>query len=276
MIRDVATGLTYINEDGSSRHVENYYVLLGVEADASRETIQAVWKKLIRAERIDVNKPLLNQAKQTLLNEREKYDDSLTKRDMDEILPGLFLGALSAAANVNALQKQSVDALLSVGKGFQLEPPPDFRHHVISVDDDEDEDLLQFMQEAIDFIDDCFHKERKVLVHCFAGVSRSATMVIAYIMQKSAKGEGLQESALEHAFKHVKSRRSCVNPNPGFLRQLIAFEKNDFEVPSDSYRSQLVENSDPSSLNLDWDEKEASISRARRVEEEGDQQESRS
>jgi dual specificity MAP kinase phosphatase len=56
----------------------------------------------------------------------------------------------------------------------------------------------------------------KVLIHCYAGVSRSATITIAYLMQEL----GMPYS---EAMKYVKSKRYFINPNDGFRRQLLAF-----------------------------------------------------
>jgi hypothetical protein len=64
-----------------------------------------------------------------------------------------------------------------------------------------------------------FKRERgNVLVHCYAGVSRSASIVIAYLMHK-------HKISLLDAMKLVKSKRSCISPNVGFLLQLKDFEK---------------------------------------------------
>lgn len=56
-----------------------------------------------------------------------------------------------------------------------------------------------------------------MFVHCYAGVSRSATVVLAYLM----KEQGLTLSA---AFKFVKARRFIL-PNDGFKAQLRKFEE---------------------------------------------------
>jgi dual specificity phosphatase 12 len=53
------------------------------------------------------------------------------------------------------------------------------------------------------------NKGGKVLVHCFAGVSRSATIIIAYMMQEHGMN-------YHSAFKFVKSKRPFINPNEGF------------------------------------------------------------
>ena len=56
-----------------------------------------------------------------------------------------------------------------------------------------------------------------VLVNCMAGISRSATIVIAYLMTK-------QNLTFQEAFNFVKSKRSIINPNESFITQLIEYD----------------------------------------------------
>lgn len=58
----------------------------------------------------------------------------------------------------------------------------------------------------------------RVLLHCKAGISRSATICLAYLM--FTKGYSLEE-----AYQYVHSRRSVISPNLNFMRQLDEFEK---------------------------------------------------
>ncbi|CAG0890461.1 unnamed protein product [Cyprideis torosa] len=69
-----------------------------------------------------------------------------------------------------------------------------------------------------DKINDVRRKGGTSLVHCIAGVSRSASLCIAYLM----KHEGM---SLKNAYYHVKGRRPVIRPNNGFFRQLIEYEK---------------------------------------------------
>ena len=57
------------------------------------------------------------------------------------------------------------------------------------------------------------------LIHCRNGMSRSATVAIAYLMK-------YQGMSLIQAFKFVRDHRPCVSPNPGFMRQLVDFERS--------------------------------------------------
>jgi len=71
---------------------------------------------------------------------------------------------------------------------------------------------------AFDFIETAKKFGERVFVHCMLGRSRSAALVIAYLMRE-------QKKTLREAFDHVRSRRTIVKPNSGFMRQLIAYEQ---------------------------------------------------
>ncbi|XP_041026480.1 dual specificity protein phosphatase 12-like isoform X1 [Juglans microcarpa x Juglans regia] len=92
----------------------------------------------------------------------------------------------------------------------------------VPVRDMESEDLLDHLDVCFDFIDQS-RQEGSVLVHCFAGVSRSAAIIMAYIMRTEHLS---QEAAL------VSLRQSCefVCPNDGFLDQLKMYEEMGFKV----------------------------------------------
>ncbi|KAG8227633.1 hypothetical protein J437_LFUL008710 [Ladona fulva] len=59
------------------------------------------------------------------------------------------------------------------------------------------------------------------LVHCVAGVSRSAALCLAYLMK-------YERMSLRKAFVHLRSKRPSVRPNTGFFQQLIAYERRLF------------------------------------------------
>lgn len=79
-------------------------------------------------------------------------------------------------------------------------------------------DLLPHVEAANAFIAGARACGGAVLVHCYAGQSRSAALVIAYLMQ--AQGLGLME-----AWALTRAARPCAQPNSGFLRQLALYGK---------------------------------------------------
>ncbi len=62
---------------------------------------------------------------------------------------------------------------------------------------------------ATKFINDAIKSDGKVYVHCMAGISRSPTIVIAYLMK-------YEKMNLDDAYNFVKSRR-WIGPNTGFV-----------------------------------------------------------
>ena len=79
--------------------------------------------------------------------------------------------------------------------------------------------LAAHFNAAFRFINAAINDSGIVFVHCFAGASRSATIVIAYLMKE--RGMSLRE-----AYRFVKSKRCFINPNEGFVKQLQRFEKS--------------------------------------------------
>lgn len=57
-----------------------------------------------------------------------------------------------------------------------------------------------------------------MLVHCYAGVSRSSSFVIAYVMNK-------YNMKYDDAKEKVKKHRACIHPGDGFVRQLQFYGK---------------------------------------------------
>uniref|UniRef100_A0A1I8F2R3 Protein-tyrosine-phosphatase n=1 Tax=Macrostomum lignano TaxID=282301 RepID=A0A1I8F2R3_9PLAT len=87
----------------------------------------------------------------------------------------------------------------------------------ISVDDNPQADIGQHFDAVADRINSEALNGRRVLVYCKAGVSRSATLVLAYLV----KHAGL---SLREAHSVCKRRRPFIRPNAGFWRQLCTFE----------------------------------------------------
>ena len=76
--------------------------------------------------------------------------------------------------------------------------------------------IFQGFERAIHFIKDSISSGGRVLVHCNAGISRAASVCIAYLIK--TKGMTVNDS-----FTYLRSKRPAVCPNPGFLVQLETF-----------------------------------------------------
>ena len=68
------------------------------------------------------------------------------------------------------------------------------------------------------YIDDCIRSGKNILIHCMAGVSRSASVLINYLMKK-------YDMEYDDAYKYLISKRSIVMPNESFKNQLKSIKK---------------------------------------------------
>jgi len=78
--------------------------------------------------------------------------------------------------------------------------------------------LLADLDQTVQFITHRLALDENVLVHCNQGASRSATIVVAYLMKA-------QHLPLEEAINHVKHCRPCVDVS-NFIKLLEVYEQN--------------------------------------------------
>uniref|UniRef100_A0A2K6SCH6 Dual specificity protein phosphatase n=1 Tax=Saimiri boliviensis boliviensis TaxID=39432 RepID=A0A2K6SCH6_SAIBB len=134
-----------------------------------------------------------------------------------EILPYLFLGSCSHSSDLQGLQACGITAVLNVSASCPNHFEGLFRYKSIPVEDNHMVEISAWFQEAIGFIDWVKNSGGRVLVHCQAGISRSATICLAYLMQS-------RRVRLDEAFDFVKQRRGVISPNFSFMGQLLQFE----------------------------------------------------
>lgn len=77
--------------------------------------------------------------------------------------------------------------------------------------------LINLFDETTSWIHNNLNSGRKVLVHCAAGVSRSASFTIAYLMK-------YKKMDFKESYEFVKQKRKIIRPNSGFIDQLKEYE----------------------------------------------------
>ncbi|XP_022826135.1 dual specificity protein phosphatase MPK-4-like [Spodoptera litura] len=151
---------------------------------------------------------------------------------VDLIDERLYLGNLACARDYKYLEQLQVTHILTI----DVVPLPrsilgraNLVFHYIKMADVPKEDLISHLPETNNFIKQAIADGGTVLVHCHFGVSRSAAVVIGYIMEKY----GL---CYEDAFSLVKSKRRFVGPNVGFVAQLKLFGHMGYTINRDDPR----------------------------------------
>lgn len=151
--------------------------------------------------------------------------DDMRTSEPSNIEARLLLGNAASAANLSVLRRHRVthvvNATANLPNHFEsMEGAGAPSYLRVPVDDSLEADLLKHLDAAVAWIADALSDPfatGKVLVHCQQGVSRSATLVIAFLMRE----RGL---SLEAARARVHERR-WTRPNEAFLSQLKKYER---------------------------------------------------
>jgi len=134
----------------------------------------------------------------------------------DEVHPGIWIGSYAAVLDEN-LEEYSIDVVVNMAIECDYKISPQLSMCVqqvkIGIDDGRLSNCGVF-EKAADVIRDARAEGKNVLVHCAAGVSRSGTAVMAYLMLH-------QDMGWADALEYLREGRPCVNPHPLLVRSLI-------------------------------------------------------
>ncbi|KAJ9150981.1 Phosphatases II [Coniochaeta hoffmannii] len=161
---------------------------------------------------------------------------------ISEIEPGLFIGDFASSSEVSTLEDNNITAIVSLAnnesevwsRAANRELVPEDSHMFVCCADSPTQDILARLGDICDFIDKhSAGQDSNVLVHCTAGKSRSATIVVAYLMRKHGEG-------LDAVLKRVKDKRR-IAPSGNFIDQLEIWEKVGYDVWEDPERTRPKE-----------------------------------
>ncbi|KAK6998110.1 dual specificity protein phosphatase 10 [Biomphalaria glabrata] len=137
-----------------------------------------------------------------------------------QVLPFLYLGNERDAKDLSRLRSLNIGYVLNVTSHVpQYYDEQGIKYKRIPASDSAQQNLKQYFEEAIEYIDDARQNNARVLIHCHAGVSRSATITIAYLLKHT-------RMAMADAYKFVKGKRPIISPNFNFMGQLLEFEQD--------------------------------------------------
>lgn len=144
-----------------------------------------------------------------------------------EILPRLYLGDIHIATNKDEIKRLGITDMITVEiKSLsQGDLAPTIKRYLhLHVMDHPKHDIISHFSKSYEFIETALRtSSNKVYVHCVAGISRSATLVIAYIMRTRSMN-------YQEALDLVRNQRKVVDPNEGFVRQLWLYHKMKYSI----------------------------------------------
>eukprot|EP01138_Halocafeteria_seosinensis_P016459 gb/GECG01016790.1/.p1 GENE.gb/GECG01016790.1/~~gb/GECG01016790.1/.p1 ORF type:complete len:156 (+),score=11.83 gb/GECG01016790.1/:1-468(+) len=147
---------------------------------------------------------------------------------MSQILDNLYVGGLEAAQDWEFITHKNIKYILNTTKqpsnGFMLtgipnyyESNPQITYKRCPLDDDLNTEIKMHIPDCVEFINEGL-RHGGVLIHCAAGVSRSVSVTIGYLMMQ-------YNMSFHQALEFVQDRRPGAFPNPNFQNQLQNFEQ---------------------------------------------------
>ncbi|OQV19390.1 Dual specificity protein phosphatase 16 [Hypsibius exemplaris] len=153
----------------------------------------------------------------------EPTKESLLNCGPTQIFPHLFLGSERDALSWEVMKNKGISHVLNVSSSC---PKADFIGDTnfmrIPVNDTYSDKLICHFMKAFAFLDDVKKNNGCALIHCLAGVSRSPTLAIAYVMHS-------RNISYDEAYRYVKEKRPSISPNLNFLGQLLEFDRTENE-----------------------------------------------
>jgi hypothetical protein len=135
--------------------------------------------------------------------------------EIDKITENIYLGNHDGQREKEKLMGYGIKGIMICGSYLKKHHPDNFQYLVFEIDDSIYQRIDNLFEEAIEFIE----KMGKVYIHCAAGISRSSSFVIAYLMSKN-------KWDYEKTYEYVKERRGIISPNSFFVKQLKEFYIN--------------------------------------------------
>lgn len=142
------------------------------------------------------------------------------------VAPNIFITNWESSNNPNVLKKYDIKGVITVER---TNKPNDIvlfmRKNYIKflqfkLDDIPSEPIQQYLDIAATFIDSIVSKGENVLVHCAAGISRSASIIVYYLARKLVRTGVNPIDAVNLIIDEIRRLRP-INPNPGFIKQII-------------------------------------------------------
>ena len=136
-----------------------------------------------------------------------------------QIFNWMFLGTYSNACDIKELRRIGIRFVLNCASECDNNNLPDnIKELHLNIKDDNKFNLTPFFEESNLFINKVRLSGEIMLIHCKFGISRSVSLIIAYLIKYFG-------FTVEKALNYIQAKRTHVNPNKGFLDQLIEYER---------------------------------------------------
>jgi len=148
----------------------------------------------------------------------------------------IYFGSEEAGKSWAFLRERNITSVCGIGWNLQeYHKDKGVKYHLTNkILDAPEQDIMPSIKPSLEFIDTALNNGENILIHCHKGISRSATLVTAYIMRNKKK-------TLDEALSLVRSKRKIAIPSLGFEVQLYFFQKYNYSLDLDLYANRSWE-----------------------------------
>jgi len=154
-------------------------------------------------------------------------DDEYVTLNMHQIIDNLWIGDFMSSQQYPILRELGIKHVIAAMRQ-KYKTPDDFTLHRVLVEDTNRTNMLAHVEETSDIIKKALAANEGILVHCQAGVSRSTTLVAAYLMREFSL-------TADEAISQISAIRSQVEPTEFFLHQLEMYERMNYDIDPAKY-----------------------------------------
>jgi len=144
------------------------------------------------------------------------------------------MGNLFESKSMRLLKQDKIDVIMNCTSTQKNEYPDQFEYKRFPVYDNfqDAQKIYSMFQEATDFLREKNEEKKRVFVHCAQGISRSVTLVLAYLIADA-------KLSFEDALQFVRNRRPQAMPNIAFALKLRVWEKQQSKIAEFSLRDSI-------------------------------------
>jgi len=142
----------------------------------------------------------------------------------NEIISGLWLGDKNSSHNTDFLEEKKIKCVINCSCDLPFINDNNIIKKRIPVNDDLSFDankiILKYLNKCLEFIHENLLNNKNILVHCFAGMQRSATVIACYLMY-------YYNFRAEHTILYIRNKRNIAfKPYPTFNSFIFNYKKN--------------------------------------------------
>lgn len=169
---------------------------------------------------------------------RRNPDDPIIPKTESMVRENLLIGSGANAQDPAVIKNHGITAIVNCTEDIpNVFENSGVKYMRVSVKDTWKQPISNNFASTYAFIDRELKKGGTVMVHCMAGISRSSTIVIAYLMKAESR-------SFDSVYAEVMGKRKQASPNLDFIGQLLFFERSlDISIPSRALSKQTTNNS---------------------------------